>query len=232
MYQRQTAADTARAKAAAEAANKAAEFGYKVKEKGVDAKIDAAKDSRKHGYTMEEKGADHAFDVQLSDRKAADVSDLEDKKSTNRMTEDANKAQVEAANIPVKEKAKVQAKIDALKSAGYDDEAIRGMMPMLMNAESYKKPTSPGEARRMAFDARMKGDFSFAGKSAAEQNRIIDGDISIINGTGVSPSAPAKRGTAPNPAASGIGDKPAAPSKAVGKGVPVYDSKTGTIVYR
>ncbi|KDR25968.1 hypothetical protein [Caballeronia zhejiangensis] len=240
VYKRQTDADVARAKAAAEEAHDQRVFGRDIKKIGVQAKVKEVEDKRAHEYKKDEEAQKQGFEIARDDRKAQNESDLEDKKSGNRMAEDNNKAQVEVSTLGAKEKAKVSAKIDALKAAGYDDDSIKGMMPMLLNAESYKKPTSPGEARRMAFDARMKNDFSFGHKSPEEQNRIIEGDIAIINGTGVKSGAPSKSGSTTanpfNPAAGGLGaSAPAAASPAAGaqsKGIPVYDSKTGQIVYR
>ncbi|GJH00205.1 hypothetical protein [Paraburkholderia terrae] len=208
-YQADVAANSAKAKAASEAAHDARVYKQAIALAGIHGDQQTAHDTRQI---------------------AADA-DLEDKKHGNRMEEDTVKAQVEVAQLGAKEKAKVNAKVDALRAAGYGDDDIKGFMPMLLNADSYKKPTSPGESRRMAFDARMKGDFSFASKSPEDQQKIIDGDMAIINGGG-SPSAAAKTPNPfANPAAGGL-PAPTQKTSAKGKGIPVYDTKTGQIVYQ
>jgi hypothetical protein len=207
-YKTLTDAAAARAKYAAQDAHDERVFKRDIAKKGIDAKIDEAKDAR------------------VTDRDLA----LEDKRHGNRMEEDNNKTTLETANIGAKEKAKVQAKMDALKAAGYSDDDIKGLMPTLLNADTYKKPTSPAETRRMAFDARMKGDFSFANKSSAEQNKIIDSDIATITG-GAAPTTGKTANPFANPAASGL---PASGAQPAGKpqGIPVYDTKTGQVVYQ
>lgn len=134
--------------------------------------------------------------------------------------------QLDAANASTKVKREVGAKVEALRSAGYSDDFINGVLPEIVGVGSYKRATSPDEARRLAHSDRMKSDPMYSRKSAADQQKILDQDMKLIYG-GVKPSnAPAAAAPA-TPAAGGL-PATAQPKK----GVPVYDTKTGQIVYR
>jgi len=116
----------------------------------------------------------------------------------------------------------ITAKVNALKSAGYSEAFINEALPGIIGIGDYKKKTSPEEAKRMAFSDRMKTDPMFGRKPADEQQRIIEQDMKLIYG-GVSPTG------GNTPSATGL-PKPNAP--AGGKGIPVYDTKTKTMIYR
>lgn len=128
--------------------------------------------------------------------------------------------QLDEAGATSKTKREVNAKVEFLRGAGYSEEFINEALPTIIGIGDYKKKTSPEEARRLAYSDRMKSDPTFARKAPDEQQRILDQDMKLITG-GVDPKA------APNPAASGL---PAKPQQS--RGVPVYDTKTGAIVYR
>lgn len=128
--------------------------------------------------------------------------------------------QLDAANASTKVKREVGAKVDFLRSAGYSDAFINEALPGIIGIGDYKKKTSPEEARRLAFSDRMKNDLTFARKTPEQQQQILDQDMKLISG-GVDPkTAPA------SPAAQGL----PAPQKQ--GGVPVWDSKTGKIIYK
>lgn len=130
--------------------------------------------------------------------------------------------QIKSANIGATEKAKINARVSALRSRGFSEEFINEYMPGIIGVGDFKKKTSPDEARRLAFSDRMKNDMTFSRKPQDEQQKIIDQDMRIVFGEQdgkTAPSAPAKQGL---PAQSG----------AQKKGVPVYDAKTGQIIYR
>lgn len=131
--------------------------------------------------------------------------------------------QLDAANIGAKERRALNAKIEALRGAGYSQDFINKSMPAILGIGDFKKATSPEEARRLAFSDRMKTDPMFGRKSAEEQNKIIDKDMSIIY-AGAKPSEVDN----PAPATPAAGGLP----KAGGKGVPVFDTKTGQIIYK
>jgi hypothetical protein len=128
--------------------------------------------------------------------------------------------QLEAAKISNKVKQEVEAKVEFLRGAGYSEDFIRGELPGIIGVGDFKKRTAPEEARRLAFSDRMKSDPTFGRKSADEQQRIIEQDMKLISG-GVDPK------TAQNPAAGGLPAPGAKP-----RGVPVFDVKTGKIIYR
>lgn len=116
----------------------------------------------------------------------------------------------------------INAKVNALKGAGYSDAFINEALPGIVGIGDYKKKTSPEEAKRLALSDRMKSDPTFSRKTPAQQQAIIDQDMKLIYG-GVSPTG----GNAP----SGAGlPTQAAPSPK--KGVPVWDNKEKKMIYR
>jgi hypothetical protein len=129
--------------------------------------------------------------------------------------------QLEAANASSKVKREVNAKVEFLRNAGYSDAFINEALPGIIGIGDYKKKTSPEEARRLAFSDRMKNDMTFSRKSPEDQQKLLDQDMKLIYG-GVDPkTAPA------NPAAQGLPTQP--PKQG---GIPVFDTKTGKIIYK
>lgn len=148
----------------------------------------------------------------------------EDRKFNHDIEKMTIEKQLDAANVTTGERRKLDAKIGALRGAGYSEDFINGALPGLLGIGDYKKATSPEEARRLAHSDRMKNDPMYARKPADQQATILDQDMSIIYAGGKPSSTPgaAASGT---PAAGGL-PKPA------GKGVPVFDTKTNTIIYK
>lgn len=134
--------------------------------------------------------------------------------------------QLDAANSSTKFRREVNAKVDALRTAGYSDEFINGAMPGIIGVGDYKKMTSPEEARRLAHSDRMKNDPVYARKSGAEQSKMLDQDMTTIY-AGMKPTKTpgAEAPATPSAASGGL-------PKAGGKGIPVFDTKTGQIVYK
>lgn len=132
--------------------------------------------------------------------------------------------QLDAANASTKTRREVNGKIDALRSAGYSEDFINGALPGLLGIGDFKKATSPEEARRLAFSDRMKNDPMFGRKTQEEQSAILDKDMAIIYSGGKPTNTPSSAAPA-TPAANGL-------PKTSGKGIPVFDTKTGTIVYK
>lgn len=110
---------------------------------------------------------------------------------------------------------------------------LRTVESQLQDANASKKLSKEIEAKVSAlrgdlFADRLKNDFSFGSKSSDEQSKIIDQDMAIVLGKGGAmqpqsrPTEPAPRSSAPTP-------NKAKPSS---NGVPVYDPKTGKIIYR
>ena len=132
--------------------------------------------------------------------------------------------QLDAANVTNNERKKLDAKIGALRSAGYSDDFINGALPGLLGIGDYKKGTSPEEARRLAHSDRMKNDMSYVDLTPEQRSKVLDQDMSIIYAGGKPTSTPGANAPT-TPAASGL-------PKAGAKGVPVYDTKTGQIVYK
>lgn len=167
-YQKQTAAETLKAKAAIDAQNDARTYKRDIDKQGmIEDRADkrsiasdkraADKDDRQHGYKLEE------------------LTTAEDLKQSG---------------IGKAEKAKVQAKIDVLKDAGLPAETIRELIPHMVGGDGYKKSTSPEEARRLLMTERIK-DPMFNHKTPAEQKKIIDQDMVTIGGVAAKPAAAA-----------------------------------------
>lgn len=112
---------------------------------------------------------------------------------------------------------KAEAKVQALRKAGYPEDFIKQSMPAILGLGDYKKAAPPEEVRRMLHQARL-GDFQYQRKSPEEQAKIIDQDVALINGAGATP----------NPMSRGIqGQGQGAPAA----GVPmIYDTQTGKMV--
>jgi len=152
---------------------------------------------------------------------------LEDRRQEGRLEMADHKGTIDAKNQTNKVENELVAKVDALRAGGYSDDFIRDSLPEIIGMGSYKKATSPEEARRLAFADRMKNDPTFASLDVDKQREAIDGDMNLIYG-GVKPTSAAnskgKSGTAANPFKGG--DNPAK------KGMPYLDTKTGKVVYR
>lgn len=182
---------------------------------------------------------DKSANEMAKEDRAAKREDYRDKRNFEQQKEikslDQNNAiekmtiekQMDAANASAKVKREVGAKVEALRSAGYSDDFINGVLPGIIGVGEYKKATSPEEARRLAFGDRMKADVTFGNKPAAEQQKIIDQDMKLIYG-GVKPSATPSSASPASPVSGGLPQ----PQAAKQKGIPVYDATTGKIIYR
>lgn len=182
-------------------------------EAGEKSAADAAKDSREFKQKVQLKKMDIAAD---NDRQQAGFDNDTRKAQTAqgyKLEEIATREQLEAAGIGKKERAKVQAKVDILRENGLPPDAVRDILPQLLGGDAYKKSTSPDEARRMLLTEHAK-DMMWSKKSPEEQRKIIDQEMDVIYGKPKQPQA-----------------TPPAPGKRPG-GVPVFDSKTGQIIYR
>lgn len=110
---------------------------------------------------------------------------------------------------------KADAKVQALRKAGYSEDFIKQSMPAILGLGDYKKAAAPEEVRRMLHQARL-GDFSYQRKSPEEQAKIIEQDMTLIGGAGATAN-PMSRGMQGQGA-------PAA-------GAPmIYDTQTGQMV--
>jgi hypothetical protein len=190
MYKRQQSADQARAKAAADAANDQRTLN---RELTVQAVRDKAADARQ----------DRGF-VQQKEMKTQEGQQALDRIE---FTE-----QVKAANLGKAEEAKANAKIKGLKSAGYTDDAINGMMPQILGVGDHKKTTDPTERRALVFDNLMKNDRAFAmEKDPAKREAKVNEAMGVIYGAPAGGSATPGGATpkaVPNPAAGGMPAKP------------------------
>lgn len=167
-------------------------------------------------------------DVQLEGVKQSNRLGLEGVKHGNDLDKLTIQEQLKAAGLTGAEKKKIEAKVEALKGAGYSDTFINEQMPGIVGLGDYKKATSPEEARRLAHSDRMKSDPMYARKSPEDQKKILDQDMQLIF-SGIKPS------TVPPEKAASEGLPPkdgASPPPAKKQGVPVYDTKTGQVIYR
>lgn len=204
-FKRQQSAEQMRAKAAIDAAN------------------DARTGARQEAADIRKETRAEAADV----RRAGRERDMQKLKGDQRIEEITIEEQLKSANVGNSEKKKITAKVDALKSAGYDEKAISSMMPEIIGAGSHKKTTDPTERRAIVISSLMKDDMGFSRDTPDVQEEKVQRMMGLIYGKepvpGVTPQA------APTPRAGGAPAASAAPAK---KGVPVFDSKTGQIIYR
>lgn len=170
-----------------------------------------------------------AADNAKSNRDFKEKVVLQDRKHDQDLEKLTIDKQLDAANASNKVKREVGAKVEALRSAGYSDDFINGVLPGIIGVGEYKKQTSPEEARRLAFSDRVKSDPMFDRKSPEDQKKILDQDMALIYG-GVKPSSVPST-AAPSAPAAGLPQPSAAPSSNKGK-VPVFDTKTNSIIYR
>lgn len=165
--------------------------------------------------------ADEAEKAQAKNR--ADIA-KEDRQFDRDIQKMTIEKQLDAANVTGKERRALNAKIEALRGAGYSQDFINGALPGLLGIGDYKKGTSPEEARRLAHSDRMKNDPMYSRKPADQQAKILDQDMAIIYAGGKPTSTTGVNAPA-TPAAGGL-------PKAGGNGVPVFDTKTGQIIYK
>lgn len=185
----------------------AAETRAKISEETRQVEREIAKEGRAQQYEIAKEGRGEAIDT----RKAA--------RSQNYDLEKLGiQKQLEAAGATSKTKQEANAKVDFLRGAGYSEEFIRDAMPGILGIGDYKKRTAPEEVRRMLLQERLKDVYGFGKKTPEEQKAIIDNDVKLVMGGATS---------AASPAAGGLPAQGGKPS-----GVPVFDTKTGTIVYR
>lgn len=150
---------------------------------------------------------------------------LEGVKHENDLERDVQKGKIDAANQRNKVQQELDAKVGALQKAGYSEEFINGALPEILGMSTYKKATSPEEAKRLAFGDRMKNDPSFARLPAEKQRALIEQDMALIYG-GMKPTAAPSTPAAPGASSSTTTPKPAA------RGLPFLDPKTGKVVYK
>lgn len=179
----------------------------------IDAQNDARTAAREEARDVRTAAREDARD----ERRAAREAKAEEVKHGYRLEELATKEELEAAGITTKEKAKVKAKVDILRESGVSPEAIKELLPHMVGGDGYKRSTSPEEARRLLMTERVK-DPLFNLRPAAEQKAILDQDMVTIYGQ---PTATPRAAPAPT-----------TPSAAKPQGIPVFDTKTGQIIYR
>lgn len=190
-----------------EADKQRAEIAGEIAKEGRAEAREIAKEGRAQQYEIAKEGRGEAIDT----RKAARNQNYELEKL-------GIQKQLEAAGATSKTKQEANAKMDFLRGAGYSEEFIRDAMPGILGIGDYKKRTAPEEVRRMLLQERLKDVYGFGKKTPEEQKAIIDNDVKLVMGGATS---------AASPAAGGLPAQGGKPS-----GVPVFDTKTGTIVYR
>lgn len=176
-----------------------------------------------------------------------------DREQENAIEKLTIEGQIKAASKSDEEKAKVKSKVDLLRQAGFSDDRINDMMPAIIGIGEFKKGTSPEEARRMIVTELIK-DRNFNRKPQADKDKIIDDSMRMIYGRIPPKEAADAASAAANglPAATSAPATPAAPADkrtstgtiggapavaatqtpaARPKGVPVWDSKTNSIIY-
>lgn len=155
--------------------------------------------------------------------KATNAKDLEVTRGQQKLSEISLKGQIDAQNVGEKEKAELNAKVEALKAANYTDEEIKPMVPLLLKVGEYKKMTDPAERRAIIGTELMKSDPTFSRGTAEEQKAKIDKAMSAIMGDVAPAGKPAE---AAKPTAAPAADTP---SGVPPRPVYVRDKTTGQI---
>jgi hypothetical protein len=155
--------------------------------------------------------------------KATNAKDLETTKGQQKLSEISLKGQIDAQNVGAKAKAELTAKTDLLKEAGYTEDEIKPLVPILLKAGEFKKETSPQERRAIIGTELMKSDPSFSRGSAEEQKAKIDKAMAAITGDTGSGAKPPSPGKPAEPA------QPGAPASTPAAPVYVRDKTTGQI---
>lgn len=134
-----------------------------------------------------------------------------------RMAEEAQKQRlgISTKSDPV---AKANAMAGALKASGWSDEKIKAEMPRLLGV--YRQSQSPADRLASTIEMLAKADLNFAGlpdgEKVAKAKSLMDAQDSILS----------QSEGARTPAAS------AAPATPAPRGIPVWDNKTNTLIYR
>lgn len=152
----------------------------------------------KEGYKSRLRMGEKAYEQDRLDKregiKATNAADAEARKGQQTLSEISLRGQIEAQNVGEKAKAELTAKTDALKAAGYTDDEIKPLVPMLLKAGEFKKGTDPAERRAIIGTELMKSDPTFSRATAEEQKARIDKAMSAIMSeppAAAKPSAPA-----------------------------------------
>lgn len=190
------------------------ELGMKQVEKKEAQQAEAAKEQRKFNRDVALKGIEHGY-------KQAEKKDDQNFQIEKLTTE----KQLEAANAGAKAKAEAKAGMDIMRQNGYSEDQVRAYLPAILKLGDHKKVTDPTERRAIIVTELTKNPM-FANKPADVLNKEADKLMGVIY-SGASPT-PAPAGATPaSPAAGGMTTTPGK-----GKGVPVYDAKTGQIIYK
>lgn len=169
--------------------------------------------------------------IQLEGVKAGTAEKLQGNRDDAAMERIVTKSQMDASNAADKIRTELSTKMDALKQSGMSDEDIKAQVPALIIGQAYKKGASPEEAARMAYQDRMKNDQSFSRKTEEQRQAIIEGDVRIAKTAALIGAKRPQAGSIPAPAAPAASGVTGAATSAAGK-IPVYDTKTGRMVYR
>lgn len=155
--------------------------------------------------------------VALEDRKEVGRVNRQQMQNDAAMERTVTSRQMDAAN----KTAAVDAKVAALKKAGYPDAFINEALPAMLGIGEYKKAAAPEEVRRMLHQARLSADYNYSRKTPQEQAAIIEQDMQLINGP-----ANDRR----NPMSGGISAQQGSARPAPGRGPIILDTQTGQLV--
>lgn len=155
--------------------------------------------------------------VALEDRKEVGRVNRQQMQNDAAMERTVTSKQMDAAN----KTAAVDAKVAALKKAGYPDAFINEALPAMLGIGEYKKAAAPEEVSRMLHQARLSADYNYSRKTPQEQAAIIEQDMQLING-------PAQERR--NPMSGGIPAQQGGARPAPGRGPTILDTRTGQLV--
>lgn len=164
-----------------------------------------------------------AYTRQMEADKMGAQARIDAQKDQRRFERDVSLEKLKAGLRTQGERSKFDAGVQALRDAGYTDQFINSVVPQLLGVKPgesmYRKPQSPEETARMLFQERMRNDFRFKNMPPAEQQRLIQQDLTMLQQLGGNMAGQGRVESSGLPGPSGG----AAPAPAPGGGrVPIY----------
>lgn len=200
-------------------------YGIDQLKQGESARAQLAKEGRAHQYRMAEKG----LDLQAQNARAGQTQqNAQDNIRLRATLERDNKLAASRDPRLNKKVQEAQAASDYLRGQGYSDEYVKAQLPRLLGVEAQRM--SPENRLNNAIKVLGGSDLGFGGLSQEEQVSKARGLIEAQDRAlaQMSPGTPAGNKGVGLPGAANGGGVPVQS----GKGVPVYDTKTNSIIYR
>lgn len=166
--------------------------------------------------------------IQLEGVKDGNATKLQEKKDTAALERVTIKAQLDEVKDDNKASRQTAGTVKVLKENGYTDAEIKAMMPAILKIAPHKKTTDPAERANIVASELTKSDPGFSRLPDDKKQEKIQSIMKAADGAA---KAVTGKTEAPAPASPAAGGVTGATAPTAGK-VPVYDSKSGKIVYR